>query len=162
MITQATFVESLIGYISKHPSADREFYRRGDAPPRAGGSESKELIFRNMMIDQKDMEITDVIWNYFDAVRKRWPEAWDFEGRGRMLNKSNGFKGLMRFLRDAYLHVATPGKPPYKIPSTAEFQQIFQKINAADDVFTVENFKPGTSGESALHRFLREQSGVGA
>ena len=115
-----------------------------------------------MMIDQKDMEITDVIWNYFDAVRKRWPEAWDFEGRGRMLNKSNGFKGLMRFLRDAYLHVATPGKPPYKIPSTAEFQQIFQKINAADDVFTVENFKPGTSGESALHRFLREQSGVGA
>lgn len=160
MITQAAFVESLMPCISKNPNQDREIYRRDGTPTKAGADESKTLIFRNMMIDVRDMEITDIVWNYFDAVRKRWPETWEYAGRGRMLNKSNGFKGLMRFLRDAYSELATPGKSPYKVPTTDEFGGIFRKIDAAGDYFTIENFKPGTSGEAALHRFLREKAGL--
>jgi DGQHR domain-containing protein len=161
-LTQANFVQSLIPYLSKNPNQDREIYRQGKVPAKIGAKESESLIFRNMMIDSKDLEITDILWNYFDAVRSRWPEAWAYEGRGRMLNRTNGFRGLMRFLRNVYLRLAMPGKTPYKVPSTDEFGKTFGKIDCRDDFFSVENFKPGTGGEAALYRFLKERSGLDA
>lgn len=159
-LTQANFVQSLMPYLSKNPNQDREIYRQGKTPPKAGAKESESLIFRNMMIDLRDIEVTDILWNYFDAVRLRWPEAWVYEGRGRMLNRTNGFRALMRFLRNAYVRLATPGKAPYKVPSTAEFKKIFENVDCADDYFTIENFKPGTAGEAALFRFLKQRSGL--
>ena len=65
-----------------------------------------------MMIDEQDMAIADVLWNYFDAVRLKWPRAWAATGRGQILNKTNGFRGLMRFRRDAYVQVTRPGLVP--------------------------------------------------
>jgi hypothetical protein len=148
-------------YMSKNPSQDREIYRRGGLPPKIGADESKSLIFRNMMIDLRDIDITDILWNYFDAVRRRWPDAWDYSGRGRILNKTNGFRALTRFLRDAYRELATPGKVPYEVPPTEGFERIFRTIDSPGDIFTIEEFKPGTSGEAALYRFFKEKSGVG-
>jgi DGQHR domain-containing protein len=159
-LTQANFVQSLIPYLSKNPDQDREVYRQGKIPSKAGAKESESIIFRNMMIDAQDIAITDVIWNYFDAVRSRWPEAWNYPGRGRILNRTNGFRALMRFLRNVYLRLATPGRVPYKVPTKEEFEKIFQKIESGDDFFTVDNFKPGTGGEAALYRFLKEKSGL--
>jgi DGQHR domain-containing protein len=159
-ITQATFVQSLMPYMSKNPRQDRETYRQGKTPPKVGAAEAKSLIFRNLMIDARDVDVTDILWNYFDAVRKRWPEAWGYEGRGRMLNRTNGFRALMRFLRNAYLRLATPGKTPYKIPTTEEFKKIFERVDCSDDYFTVENFKPGTGGEAALYHYLKDKSGL--
>jgi DGQHR domain-containing protein len=155
-LTQATFVEALMRYMSKNPISDRDLYMRGKPPRRAGAVESQSLIFRNMMIDGKDMAIADVLWNYFDAVRSRWPQAWDATGRGQILNKTNGFRGLMRFLRDAYLHVTGPGG----VPKPEEFTKtVFRHIELDDDEFNTENFKPGTSGEVALYIKLKTKSG---
>jgi DGQHR domain-containing protein len=155
-LTQANFVESLMKYISKNPLRDREIYKKG-APPKIGADESKVLIFRNMMIEERDLDIADVIWNYFDAVRRHWPQYWDSPGEGQMLDKSNGFRGLMRFLRDAYLFLAKPGQ----VPKAEEFlDKIFKRIEAPADGFDVRTFKPGTSGETALYRFLMEKSGL--
>ena len=70
-LTQATFVDSLLGYLSSNPVRDRDIYIRGKVPNKAEAQESKLLIFRNMMIDKRDMEIVDVLWNYFDAVRSK-------------------------------------------------------------------------------------------
>ena len=108
-LTQATFVESLLPYLSNNPVQDRDIYIRGKVPDRVDALESEQLIFRNMMIDNRDLEIADVVWNYFDAVRSKWTEAWGNLGRGSMLNKTNGFRGLMRFLRPAYLYLGRPG-----------------------------------------------------
>lgn len=155
-ITQATFVQSLIKYLSENPDRDREIYRQGKTPPKAGAEEARKLIFRNMMIDVRDNDIADVLWNYFDAVRRRWPEAWNYQGEGRILNRTNGFRGLMRFLRDAYLNLTRPGG----VPKSEEFSRIFQRIDSPADVFTIQNFKPGSSGEAALYRFFKEQSGI--
>lgn len=155
-LTQANFVESLMKYISKDPLRDRETYKKG-VPPKIGAAESKVLIFRNMMIEERDADIADVLWNYFDAVRLRWPQYWNYEGNGQMLNKSNGFRGLMRFLKEAYLFLAVPGE----VPTAGEFlERIFQKIDAPADGFDVRTFKPGTSGETELYRFLKEKSGL--
>jgi DGQHR domain-containing protein len=150
-LTQATFVDGLIAYVSSDPVRDRDLYIRDKPLVKAGAQESKILIFRNMMIDGRGMEIADVIWNYFDAVKSRWPTAWNATGRGLMLNRTNGFRALMRFLRPVYLYLVSPGE----VPSRDQFGKIFGRINMADDEFTTDNYKPGTSGEVALFHSLR-------
>jgi DGQHR domain-containing protein len=152
-ITQATFVESLLRYMSSNVIKDRDIYMRGGTPGRATADESRQFIFRNLMIDEKDLEIIDIIWNYFDAVRTTWPTAWDSTGRGNILNKTNGFKALMRFLRYAYLWVCSPGH----VPTKNQFLEIFARVTLKDADFNVDNFKPGSSGESELFaRFIKE------
>src|SRR6266404_6717849 len=156
MLTQATFVEALIGYISLNPVHDRDLYIRGKVPVKAGAQESRLLIFRNMMIDKQDMQIADVLWNYFDAVRSKWPTAWSSTGYGLILNRTNGFRALMKFLRPAYLYLVRPGE----VPKRAQFDKVFQRIQMNDDEFTTDNFKPGTSGEVALYNALKTRSGI--
>lgn len=155
-LTQATFVQSLIQYITKDEMKDRDIYKRKGRPEKSNHDDSFQLIFRNMMIDERDMELTDVIWNYFDAVKERWPIAWNASGQGIILNKTNGFKGLMRFLRNAYLYLCSPGQ----IPTKDDFLKIFRRIDLADDYFNTDNFKPGSSGESELYRTLLKRSNL--
>lgn len=158
-ITQATFVQSLIVYICKdiiQQQQDRDKYLRGKKIPLENADELKRLIFRNMFIQDKELEIADVIWNFFDAVKDRWPVAWEAKGRGIMLNKTNGFKGLMRFLRPVYLYLTSPGNVPQK----EEFHEVFNGIDMKDEDFNIDNFKPGTSGESDLYRTLMDKSGL--
>jgi DGQHR domain-containing protein len=153
-LTQATFVEALIGYISLKPVHDRDLYVRGKQPLKAGAQESRLLIFRNMMIDKRDLQIADVVWNYFDAVRSKWPTAWASTGSGMVLNRTNGFRALMRFLRPAYLFLVGPGE----VPTRAQFDKVFQRIQMNDDQFTTDRFPPGTSGEVALYNALKTES----
>lgn len=155
-LTQATFVDGLIVYVSSDPVHDRDLYIRGKPLVKASAQESRMLIFRNMMIDRRDMEIADVIWNYFGAVKSRWPTAWDATGRGLMLNRTNGFRALMRFLRHAYLHLVGPGE----VPSREKFDTVFQRIKMNDAEFNTDNYKPGTSGEVALYNTLRAKCGI--
>ena len=155
-LTQATFVESLLDYISLNPVHDRDLYIRGKTPIKATAQESRRLIFRNMMIDKRDMEIADVLWAYFDAARSIWPRAWNSMGSGMMLNRTNGFRGLMRFLRPAYLHLVGPGE----VPTKSQFEKVFQPIQMTDDEFNTDNFRPGTSGEVALYNALKAKSGI--
>ncbi len=158
-ITQATFVQSLICYICKNYKeqiSDRDFYMRRKKPHKANADEIETLIFRNMFIDEQDIEIADIIFNYFDAVKERWPRAWLNTGRGIMLNKTNGFKGLMRFLKNAYLHLTAPGE----VPTKDQFLNILKKIDLQDEDFNTENFKPGSSGESELYRTLLNKSNL--
>jgi DGQHR domain-containing protein len=155
-LTQATFVESLIAYMSSNPTLDRDLYMRGKEPSKATAQESRVLIFRNMMVENRDMEIVDILWNYFDAVRRRWPTAWASTGTGLILNRTNGFRALMRFLRPAYLRLVGPGE----VPTREQFETIFGKIQIKDADFNTDNFKPGTSGELALFRMLKDRSGI--
>jgi DGQHR domain-containing protein len=155
-LTQATFVEALMRYVSKDPVRDRDDYARGRTPGKAGAQESQLLIFRNMMIDKKDMQIADVVWNYFDAVRQRWPSAWDASGRGLILNKTSGFRALMKFLRNAYLHVSGPGG----VPGREEFEKLFRRVGLEDNEFNTDNFKPGNSGEAKLYLTFKEKCGI--
>ncbi len=155
-LTQATFIKGIIGYFSRNETVDRDTYMKNQTPEKANADELTKMPFRNMMIDKKDLEVTDILWNYFDAVKNRWPTAWESLGRGNILNKTNGYNGLVRFLRPAYLHLTSPGN----VPSTKDFQVLFDKIQLSDSDFTVDTFKPGTSGSSELYRVLLRESGI--
>lgn len=155
-LTQATFVESLINYITKNRILDRDLLIKGRSPQRASESESRELIFRNMFLDNRDLEIGDIIFYYFQAIEQRWPLAWSSTEKGAVLGKTNGFRALIKLLRPAYLELGNPGV----IVSKNEFQELFSSCSLEDEDFNTNNFKPGTSGESALYKTLADQLGL--
>jgi len=155
-LSQANVVDRLLAYISSNPAKDRDDLKRGKTLPLADAETLQRLIFRNLFILEKDLDIAKIVRNFFDAVRERWPVAWDASGRGAMLNKTNGFRALMRFLRPAYLYISKPGP----IIEPKRFLDLLRKSKLDDADFNVENFKPGTSGETALYYRLLDETGV--
>jgi DGQHR domain-containing protein len=152
-LTQATVVESLLPYLSADPVRDRDSFLRRQKPKHATAEELRKQIFRNMFLEEKDLEIAEVVFNFFSAVRDRWGKAWTNMGDGAMLSKTNGFRAMMRVLRPAYLHCTTPGG----VVSKDDFARLLASAKIDDAEFNTETFKPGTSGESALfHRLVAE------
>ncbi|ABR91858.1 Uncharacterized conserved protein [Janthinobacterium sp. Marseille] len=154
-LTQATFVEALLPYLTSNKVADRDLYLRGKRPKKSDDP-TLAPIFRNLFLDERDLEITDIIENYFNAVAKRWPQAWNGSGKGSMLNKTNGFRALMRFLKPAYLKFSWE----LAVVPEEKFASIFAKIGLNNDDFSVDTFPPGSSGEALLLQTLLEQSGL--
>ncbi|WP_278447137.1 DGQHR domain-containing protein [Stutzerimonas kunmingensis] len=146
-ITQAAFVQALMKFISDNPMRDRDTYLRGKIPALNDGDLNK-LIFRKFLIKEKDYDLTDILWDYFEAVRARWPAAWASKDKGIILSKTNGFMAFMRFLRDAYCCINK------EKPEISDFKEIFDRMGFDDYYFNTDNFKPGTSGESALYKEL--------
>lgn len=149
-LTQATFVESILPYLSDDPVKDRDIFLRGKKPLTATSQELRRTIFRNMFLEERDLEIADVVFNFFTAVSEKWSTAWNSSGDGMILNKTNGFKAFMRLLRPAYLHLAKPGE----VVGPGSFLTLLRKSRLEDKDFNTDNFKPGTSGELALYRSL--------
>jgi len=131
---------------------DRDALKRGKKLPEISPDvvRVKKLIFRNLFIQQRDAEIAKTIWNYFAAVSQRWPEAWELKRAGLVLNRTTGYRALMRFLPLAYMSLGREAVFP-----TAEFKAIFDRVRLDADDFTPENFKPGTSGQAELYRKLQ-------
>ncbi|MFA5986388.1 MAG: DGQHR domain-containing protein [Parcubacteria group bacterium] len=158
-ITQATFVDSLIRYISGNnicAMKDRDIYKRDSIPNKVNGDDEKKLFLRNMFIEEEDANIAQILWNYFFAVQQKWPTAWNDVQQNMILNKSTGFIALMRFLKDAYLSFDKVGD----IVTKEEFLEIFNRIDLQDDDFNRDRYAPGGTGPSALYRELKEKSGL--
>jgi DGQHR domain-containing protein len=158
LLTQATVVEALLPYITSDPIMDRELYIRGKRPSPVFGPDLEEMIFRNMFIEERDLEILDIVWNYFTAVKKKWPAAWGSKGQGNVLPRSMGFRALMRLLKPVYLHISGPGE----VPEVEDFAKVINKAKMKDDEFNVDEFKPGSSGEALLANTLAAQLNVKA
>jgi DGQHR domain-containing protein len=160
-LSQATVVSSILLYISGDPNRvliDRQIgQRRGKWPP-VSREEAEKLVLRPMFVEDRDTEIAKLIWNYLEAVQERWPQAWNSFQQGNMLNRTNGFEGLMKFFRPAYRASGRVGQMVGK----GEFFRTFQKSSLLDDDFTVERFRPGTSGSTDLYKALLVQTGLEA
>ena len=83
-------------------------------------------------------------------MEARWREAWNYGGKGLMLNQANGFRALMRVFGEAYNYLALPGQHV----QSKQFLELFKRVDVKSDYFTIDRFKPGTSGESSLRKFL--------
>ena len=161
-ITQDTFVKNIIKYISNDPQADRDFYKRNKKKdvmlPLIDSISSKRLILRNMFIlDKTDINIAQLIFNYFSAVKRKWPLAWDQLQPNIILNRSTGFIALMRFFKDAYLSFNQVGE----VISKDDFFEIFDRMDFDDGDFNKDRFVPGSSGQGQLYREMLEKSGLG-
>jgi DGQHR domain-containing protein len=152
-ITQSNFVDRLIPYISEDPKGDRDWLLRGRQLELADANTLIKLCLRNLFIQGDDLAVARLVQAYFEAVRTRWPRAWDDFGQGIMLNKTNGFRALMGMFGRAYLYFAKPGD----MVDPKKFLELFKRSKLKDTDFTVENFKPGSSGEAKLKNTLLEE-----
>ena len=153
-ITQATFVDRLLRYISSNPMRDRDLIRRRRKLPKASGAAQRTQIFRDFFMDERDAQIIVILWNYFLAVQTRWPDSWNNVVQGNILNRTAGFSALMRFLKVAYNSIGKPSK----VVLLADFKPIFDSIDLEDGEFSSEEYLPGGSGESRLFNALVQLS----
>lgn len=152
-LTQATFVESLLRLISADPRQDRDNLLRRRPIPPATAQELAQLPLRNLFLKGDDISIAKIIWAYFEAVRNRWPTAWDSSDRGYILNRTNGFRALMRVFRPIYLALGRPGD----VVEHTRYEALFSTTAIKDGDFHISEFPPGSSGEAALvQRFTAE------
>ena len=155
-ITQSTFVEYILKYMTKDKMHDRDLYKRGKTPEKYTGTDLRAKFFRNLFIEEKDSVIAKIIWNYFKAVEDRWPSAWKIVQSELILNRSTGFIALMRFLKDAYLSLCN--NDIGKTVAMEEFKEVFNRINIKDEEFNREHYIPGSGGQAQLYNDLVEKS----
>ena len=155
-LTQATFVEQLMKYITINAMRDRDVIKRGDIPELPGLAEQRKLPFRKMFLEDRDAEIAKNIFNYFHAVARRWPDAWAQKKREYILNRTTGFIALMRFMHPVYLSFSRLDS----IVAADEYFVIFSRIEIDEDTLTTENYNRGSGGEAKLYRDLVTQSGL--
>tara|TARA_R110000868_G_scaffold56666_3_gene175243 strand:+ start:4438 stop:5613 length:1176 start_codon:yes stop_codon:yes gene_type:complete len=155
-LSQATVVDGILQYISDNRIADREIGRRDRKWLRPDEVVSKKLVLRPLFVDERDADIAMIISNYFEAIRQRWPEAWNKTGEGYILNRTNGFNGFMRFFRQAYLNETTT----QEVVKVEDFLNLFRRVNLTSDDFRSERFLPGTSGATAIYHQLVDDTGL--
>ncbi len=154
-LTQATFVESLIKFISIDPYKDREMLKLGKKLPLADEELLKKCPFRNMFIQEKDADIYQIILNYFSAIERKWIKAWNnHDVKGNFIPRSNAFKAFMKYLlTDAYANVT---KFQYgQVPTVEEFSELFNHIELSDNTLTTKVFVPGSGGQSMFYQVLK-------
>ena len=135
---------------------DRDFLKRYPSKKLPDDERNDSNLFLRPWFRQKeDAKIAKLVWNYFSAVQQKWPRAWDSRQSGLILNKSTGYLGLMRFFKDACLHL---GIEP--MPSRSQFFTLFNPVNLRDDEFTKEKFIPGSTGQRVLYETIRSQAPI--
>ena len=154
LLTQSTVVNSLLPYISDDPKEDRDQLLKGKPLIKVTGQDAKRLCLRNMFIEGDDIKIAKLIEEYFKAVQACWPEAWNYKGPGRMLNRTNGFRALMRIFGKIFLSIS----PNANSSVTEEkFRSYFDRVEVDSTYFSIDRFKPGSAGEASLKNFLEEK-----
>lgn len=154
-LSQATVVEGILSHIVANKEqliTDRDDARRGRRFVQPTAEVARKLPLRRFFVEGRDIDAAELIWNYFEAVSKTWPEDWRVTGVGNILPRTNGYRALMRFFRDAYNHVADPGE----IVGVDIFADIFARVKSLAGSFTTDNYPPGTSGEARLYADLRK------
>lgn len=154
-LTQASFVESLVKFISPNPVQDRNDLLAGKRIKPATGVDLQKFPFRNLFLEEREVDITEIIYNYFKAVERKWPDSWNATDRvGNLLPRSNAFKAFMIYLReDAYPALAQGNYG--LIPSVNDFYRKLDHIELKDDDFTTRNFAPGSGGQATFLKMLR-------
>ena len=148
-LTQALVVDEILFLVTGTAMKDRDDLRRGRSLSPIGTNELRRLPFRNLFIREDDAVIARNIWNYFDAVDNRWPNAWRYVERGFILNRTTGFSALMRFLGIVYSRMGDE-----QVVGTEAYGKILARVQIKETEFTREEFVPGSSGISLMVRRL--------
>jgi DGQHR domain-containing protein len=155
VLTQATVVQSLLPYITDNAIRDRDIGKRSGKWQKSELYNRDKLIFRHWFLEENDDQIALQLMHYFEAVRRRWPIAWDTIEVGNMLPRTNGFKAFMDFLRPAYNHLKDDD-----FVRMQDFSKLFEKVDLTDADFNTERFVPGTSGQRSLFKTLMQHSNL--
>ena len=148
-IAQATLVDCLVEYISRKPLKDRDILKRGEEIKLEN---DKKLFFRKWFKEKNDLLIARTLLNYFNAISKKWPTAWNPQS---ILIKSTGIIGFMKFLQN----IVGDNELKEEI-SEERFTQILNSLDINPESFTNDNYPSGGIGQNKLKKELIEKSGL--
>lgn len=149
LLSQQTFVETLTRYfISTSPSKDREEMARYHNIKKISEDDLQKLPFRKLFIDNRDLDIAKIVFNYFCAVKNKWPIAWG--NKKYLLSKNNSFRALMKYLRYIYPEMSQKAI----IPTIDMFSQKLEHFEIKDADFTSHKLKQGESGMNDFYKYL--------
>jgi DGQHR domain-containing protein len=154
-ITQATFVDRLMKLITRDAMGDKDRLKRGKRLELAQGVDERRLLLRNLFIAGEDAKIAKILWEYFSAVKARWPEAWLDRAKGAILGRTTGFAALVRLLPAATARITRgPLTKNSSLPTKTDYLALMKRIKLDDDEFTAERYLPGSTGEGQLYEDL--------
>jgi DGQHR domain-containing protein len=158
-LTQAAFIKPLLKLITleKQAMADRDALKRKRFLPIPTAEEvrSNSWIFRKWFIQDQDAKIAQTLGNYFLAVARTWPSAWKDKQPRIILNRTNGYNALMRFLPLLIFRLGLD-----EIHSIEAFEVFFKTVKLRDEDFNTERFTAGSSGEGHLLQKLCLDTGI--
>ncbi|MBV1918325.1 MAG: hypothetical protein KUG65_09740, partial [Sphingomonadaceae bacterium] len=115
--------------------------------------ELRRTPLRGLFIEGDDFAITEIVLNYFLAVRDKWPESWaEVNRKGNFIPRSNAFKAFMRYFGDIYVKMV--GEEFGRVPKKDEFAEYFVHIDLTDELLNTRTFQPGSSGQSLFYKLL--------
>ena len=147
ILTQGTFVESLVRLISKDSTTDRDNIKRGLAVERFPNEIANGLVFRGFFANNKDEAITKVMLNYFETIEQIFPVAWN--SKDNPLPRTIGYIALMKILTELCKIGLSLREP------TLEKDFFETYINKAKDLtFSFSKYSPSGAGEGLLYKDL--------
>ena len=153
-LAQATVVNGLLRHLPRNQEKERSKSLFG-LSRRAEPNESwQDRIFVNFYRNDDVTSIFLVVSNYFDAVKEKWNDTWERPLEGQILARTTGYNALIRFLKEAYLHLITDAP---RVPEKDEFAAIFEQVSIQPEDLNREEYVPGSSGQGKLYRQLCEQ-----
>lgn len=155
-LAQATVVNGILPLISKKPEQDRYNLAKGrriDAEDTPYG----ETPLRHVWAANKDGDIAQILLQYFLAIKATWPLAWDSREKGQILARTNGFRAFIRLFKNIYLKEKPTRDEANPVVKADQFQAYLRKSSLTDADFNSSTFAPGTSGETALYKRLRDE-----
>lgn len=158
-LAQATIVNRIIPLLSADPEQDRYDLAR-DKKVLSDSSSYAETPLRDLWVNNKDDQIARILLEYFTAVKETWPNAWNSRENGQILTRTNGFRAFMRLFKNIYLKEKPILDTETPVIPRDVYKRYFSKTTLSDADFTSTTFLPGTSGETALYKRLREDLGL--
>lgn len=152
-LSQSTVVRGLLSHLPKNPELEKNKGFLGLAKSKEPKENWKSRIFCDFYRNEDIKSIYLIVDNYFSAVQERWPSAWEDSKQTFILNRTNGYNALIRFLRDSYLSILS-NETESRVVSKEEFLKVMNSIDIPASKFISDNYKPGSSGASELYKEL--------
>lgn len=152
-LTQATVVNAVMDLISDTKMADRDALIRKKKLRPVARNILEDLPFRNLFIEERDVDIAKIMNNYFSAIRQKWESAWEDRSKGNILARTNGFRAFMRAFRPLYVEMCRD-REIGDVVKRSEFAERLKAVKLSDEDFNTGRYAPGTSGETSLYNDL--------
>jgi len=149
-LSQATVVNGLLRHLPKNQEKERSKSIFGLSSKTELNESWRNRIFIDFYRSDDFASIFLNVSNFFQAVAEKWPVAWSGAKEGQILSRTTGYNALIRFLKDAYIHIV---KEP-RVVRKKEFDELFERVRITEDELINTVYVPGSTGQGALYSRL--------
>ena len=149
ILSQGTFVKTLLDKISKKPFHDREVAKTtGELEPIDG------LAFREFYRNSDVKALVSLLATYFSTISKTFPTEWN-DPQNYILLKTTGYVGFIRGI-DSIIELKKSRKVTFEKAcelTLTELKSIFKKEKLE---LTKDFFLPGATGQKKIKDKIEE------